>query len=139
MKSEKNGVGALLVSVFAGSAAAMSQTTVLGKQVYDLTRSELALGLLGLAEFAPAALLVLVTGAVADRFDRRRVAAIALFGEAVVSVGLAAYASTNPTSALPIFWLVIAFGASRAFVAPAERALPADMMPPERLPWLVAR
>ena len=139
MTSEKTSVWPLLLSVFAASAASLSQTTVLGKQVYDLTRSEFALGLLGLAEFAPAALLVLVTGAVADRFDRRRVAAIAPVGEAAVSVGLAWYASTDPTSAAPIFWLVIAFGVTRAFVAPAERSLPADMVPGARLPWLVAR
>ena len=46
-------------------------TTVLGKQVFDMTGSALALGLLGLAEFAPAALLVFVTGTLADRLDRR--------------------------------------------------------------------
>src|SRR5437764_270537 len=38
----------------------MAQGTVLGKLVYDLTGREIDLGLLGLAEFAPAALLVLV-------------------------------------------------------------------------------
>ena len=40
----------------------MLQATVLGKQIYDITGRELDIGLLGLAEFLPAALLVLVTG-----------------------------------------------------------------------------
>jgi len=66
---------ALLVSVFCAMAAAAGQFTSLGKQVYDLTGRELDLGLLGLAEFAPAALLVLATGAVVDRSERRLVAA----------------------------------------------------------------
>ncbi|MDQ1446052.1 MAG: hypothetical protein QOI20_2516, partial [Acidimicrobiaceae bacterium] len=78
-------VVALLASVFFSSSAALAQEVVLGKLVYDLTGRELDLGLLGLAEFAPAALLVLVTGAVADRFDRRRVAALGALGEAVVA------------------------------------------------------
>ena len=49
----------------------MLQATVLGKQIYDITGRELDIGLLGLAEFLPAALLVLVTGSVADRFNRK--------------------------------------------------------------------
>ena len=132
-------VVALLVSVFASAAAALAQATVLGKQVYDLTGREIDLGLLGLAEFAPAALLVLVTGSVADRLDRRRVAAVGLTGEALTAVGLAWYAGTDPTAVGPIFALAFAFGTARAFAAPAARALPADTVAPERLPWLVAR
>ncbi|HEX2699119.1 MAG TPA: MFS transporter [Acidimicrobiales bacterium] len=132
-------VVALLVSVFCGMAATAAQVTSLGKQVYDLTGRELDLGLVGLAEFAPAALLVLVTGAVADRHDRRRVASSALAAEAVVAVALSLYAGSHPTAAGPIFGLVFGFGIARAFAAPASRALLSDIVPPHRLPWLVAR
>lgn len=132
-------VAALLASVFLSSSAALAQDVVVGKLVYDMTGRELDLGLLGLAEFAPAALLVLVTGSVADRFDRRRVTAIALGAEAV-SVGvLGWYASTEPTSVGPVFLPVMWFGAARAFAAPASRALPADIVEPERLPRVVPR
>jgi MFS family permease len=104
-----------------------------------MTHSEFDLGLLGLAEFAPAAVLVLATGAVADRFDRRRVASVGLLGEAAAAAGLAWYAGTHPTSPTPMFLIVLGFGVARAFAAPAARALPADIVPAERLPWLVAR
>jgi MFS family permease len=130
---------ALLSSVFCSSTAAALLATVLGKLVFDMTGSSLALGLLGLAEFAPAALLVLVTGTVADRVDRKRLAAIALTAEAVAVAMLAFYAGTHPTSTLPIFLLVIAYGTARAFATPASRSLPADSMEPARLPWLTAR
>jgi MFS family permease len=129
----------LLVSVFCSAAAMMAQATALGKQVYDLTGRELDLGLLGLAEFAPAALLVLVTGSVADRHDRRRVAGVAALGEAAVAAVLFWYTTTDPTSVTPIFLLVIAFGVARAFAAPATRSLPADLVDANRLPALVAR
>jgi MFS family permease len=135
----RRSVFALLACVLFSSAASMAQTTILGKQVYDLTHHPLDLGLLGLAEFAPAALLVLVTGSVADRFDRRRVTAMAMLGEAVVAVGLALYAASEPTSVGPIFLLTIAFGIARAFVAPSLRSLPADMVSADRLSWLVPR
>lgn len=132
-------VVALLVAAFCASTAALAVLTALGKLVFDLTRSELALGVLGLAEFAPAALLVLVTGAVADRFARRRVAAVALVGEALTSVALAAHVLSRPTGVGVIFALVAAFGTARAFAAPATRALPADIVAPERLSWLIPR
>jgi MFS family permease len=132
-------VVAILLSVFASAAASLAQATVLGKQVYDLTGRELDLGLVGLAEFAPAALLVLVTGSVADRLDRRRVAAVGLAGEALAAVGLVWYAGTGPTAVGPIFALAFVFGTARAFVAPAIRSLPADTVEPDRLPWLIAR
>ena len=43
------------------------QTVAVGWQVYDLTRDPFDLGLVGLVQFVPALLLVLVTGAAADR------------------------------------------------------------------------
>jgi len=136
---ETRSILALLSSIFCASTATALLTTVLGKQVFDITRSELSLGLLGLAEFAPAALLVFVTGPVADRVDRRKVAATGFGGQAAVIAVLAWYAGTKPTSTLPIFGLVIVFGASGAFATPAERAMPADTVAPERLAWLTAR
>jgi predicted MFS family arabinose efflux permease len=94
---------------------------------------------LGLAEFAPAFVLVLVTGSVADRFERRRVAAVALVGEAVTSVALALHVMSGPSGVGAILALVAAFGVARAFAAPATRALPADIVAPERLPWVIPR
>src|SRR6476661_8946657 len=102
---------------FCAAAASMAGITALGKQVYDITGRELDLGLLGLAEFAPGALLVLVTGAVADRYDRRRVVFVSAIAEAIVTLGIAAYAGSAPTAVAPIFLLVIALGVARAFVA----------------------
>ncbi|MFI5046185.1 MAG: MFS transporter [Acidimicrobiia bacterium] len=130
---------ALLGSHVCSAAAIAALTVALGKQVFDLTSSELDLGLLGLAEFAPALLLVFVTGPVADRFDRRRVGSLAVGLAAVCAVGLAVYAHQGADSVMPIFALVIAYGVARAFAMPATRSLPADTVPAERLPWLVAR
>ncbi|HVF33415.1 MAG TPA: MFS transporter [Acidimicrobiales bacterium] len=139
MRREPWAVRFLLASVFLSAAAVLAQATVLGKQVYDLTGRELDLGLLGLAEFAPAALLVLVTGTVADRYDRRTVTAVAFVGQAAVAGGLGWYASTSPTAVGPIFALVFVSGVTSAFAAPASRSLPADTVAGERLPWLMAR
>jgi hypothetical protein len=135
----RRSIVALLVSGFCASSATMAGETALGKQVFDLTHRELDLGWLGLIEFAPAAVLVLVTGAVADRVDRRRVVFAAASAQAIVAVALAWYTHRGHDQVTSIFGLVLVLGIARAFLAPADRALPADMVPPERMPWLVAR
>jgi MFS family permease len=118
----------------------LAQTTVLGLLVYRLTGSELDLGFLGLAEFAPAALLVLVAGAAADHFDRRRVTALGATSNAIVALALAWYVHRpDHLSTTPIFLLVLGYGAGQAFLSPALRSIPAAMVPNEGLPWLVAR
>lgn len=131
-------VRSFLVAATVASLGSMLQAAALAKQLYDITDSELALGLLGLAEFLPAALLVAVTGSVADRFDRRKVAAIGLVGEGICSALLAWYALGDPTSAIPIYGLALAFGASRAFVSPSVRSIPPLIGPAGGLPRLVA-
>ena len=133
------GKKALLTTVGCTSAATMGQILVVGKVVYDITSSKLALGLLGLVQFLPALVLVLLAGTVADRIDRRKVVACGATLQALTALALAAYVAGAPTSVAPIFGLTLAFGVGQAFSAPAARSLPADMAPPEELPALVAR
>src|SRR3569833_4575920 len=45
----------------------------IGWQIYDLTGSAFDLGMVGLVQFAPTALLVFVAGHAADRYERKRV------------------------------------------------------------------
>ena len=65
------GFALLWTSRLAATFATQITSVAVGWQVYDLTRDPFDLGLVGLVQFAPALLLVLVTGAVADRFNRR--------------------------------------------------------------------
>ncbi|MDH4148804.1 MAG: MFS transporter, partial [Acidimicrobiia bacterium] len=119
-------------------AAAVGQAVAVGKLVYDISGRELDLGLVGLAEFLPTAMLVLVAGALADRFDRRRLAAIGYAFETLISIGLAIYAFSEPTAVWPAFLLVFLFGTARGFVNPAARALPPSVAPPGGLARLVS-
>ena len=114
------------------------QVTTLAKQVYDITRRELDLGFLGLAEFLPIALLVFVSGTVADRFNRKRVSQFAILGELASALLLMLYASTQPTSVVPIFVIAILYGTARAFLAPSMRPIAAAIAPEGRLPQMIA-
>ncbi len=130
---------ALLASVLCSSIAGQAAFTALGKFVFDINGRELDLGWLGLAEFAPAALLVLVTGTVADRVDRRTVVSIALGLQTFTMLALAAYTRAAHPHIAPILAIVVATGITRAFIAPSVRSLPADVVPAEHLPALTAK
>lgn len=132
------GVRPLLGVLFLSATASIMQAVALGAFVYDISGRTLDLGFLGLAEFAPSMLLVLVTGEVADRFDRRRVIRIAFAGELVCALGLLAYAASDPTAVWPIFVIVVGYGVARAFMAPSARSLPANVAPAGGLQRVVA-
>ena len=131
-------VKALIFTFFLSSFAVVGQVTIVGKQVYDLTGNELHLGLLGLAEFLPIALLAPFAGAATDRFDRRLVFGMATAGEVVASMLLFFYARSTPTSVVPIFGIILIFGVCRAFASPAGGALPIDLSPPQVVARVVA-
>jgi len=101
-----------------------------GWQVYARTGSALDLGLVGLAQFVPSFLLVLIAGHVADRFDRRRVLQACMVVEALAAAGLALGSAQGWITERWIFVLVFIVGAARAFQMPAMAAL---------LPLLVPR
>jgi len=137
------GVRPLLISGMVLTIGVMLQATTLGKHVYDITGSEMSIGWLGLAEFLPAAALVLVTGTVADRLNRKRVSLVAQFGEFTCSILLMVYAlnMTEPDgggSAVPIYAIAFLFGASRAFLAPALRPIAAMIAPDGGLTRVIA-
>lgn len=112
--------------------------TVLFKQVFDITGNELDIGFIGLAQFVPAVLLVLVSGSVADRFDRRRVSALFLFARVLCAVGFLVYSQVMPSAVWPLFVIAFAFGAADAMLAPSRRSIAPLLAPPELFPQVVA-
>jgi MFS family permease len=114
------------------------QATALLKQAYDITGRKSDLGWMGLAEFLPIILLVLVTGSVADHFNRKAIALVTVSAEVVTSAALMFYALTKPTSVVPLFGIAFAFGIARAFQAPAMRAMPPMVAPAGALPKVIA-
>ena len=114
------------------------QLAVLGKEVFDITGRESDLAWLGLAEFVPAPFLVLVTGAVADRVDRKKVAALATAGELLCIVVLTLYSASSPSAVWPFFGIAGLFGVFRSFGSPAVRAIPPMIAPDRTFPRVIA-
>ncbi len=103
----------------------------IGWHLYERTASAWALGLVGATELAPVFLLLPVTGTVADRYPRRRVAALAHTSIALATLGLAAVTWRDGAVGL-VYVLLAVVGTGRAFAMPsAATILPRLLTPRE--------
>lgn len=127
-------LGARLLTVL----ALQMQSVAVGWQIYEITRSPLALGLTGLAQFLPGILLFLISGHVADRIPRRKLMVACFAGFTVCSAALLWIQKGGVHSAEPIYLILVALGITRAFSGPAMRALVPLLVPTEHFPSGVA-
>lgn len=99
-------------------------------QVWELARSELALGLVGMVRLAGLP-LILLGGAVADAFDRRRVALLGLLLIAACA-GVLALATAREAATLPlVYGVTLAIAVAAALESPARTALLPTLVPRE--------
>ncbi len=116
---------------FLGTVAGLMLSVAVGWEVYERTRDPFALGLVGLVQFLPAILLSLVTGHVADRFDRRRVIGVCYAALAVIAVLLALQSRLTRQAVWPTYAMMVLFAVARAFAGPAGQAVVPDLVPPD--------
>ncbi|THD57321.1 MAG: MFS transporter [Bradyrhizobium sp.] len=95
----------------------------IGWQVYDLTGSAFMLGMVGLVQFLPTALLVFVAGHAADRYQRKRVVQLCQLAEALTALFLAWGAYAGWLTVTEIFIATALLGTAGAFESPATAAL----------------
>jgi MFS family permease len=123
----------LLVARGSHAIGSSALLTVLGYQVYELTRDPLMLGILGLVAGLPALALGLFGGHLADRRDRRLIVLLTSGGLAALVLVLAfvSYGATDAT--LPaIFAVVFLTGVASGFERPALTAFEAQVIPLSR-------
>ena len=107
------------LSRFSSQIAAVA----IGWQIYDLTGSAFALGMVGLVQFLPTALLVFVAGHAADRFERKRVIQVCQLVEACTAVFLTVSTYVGWVGEVQIFVATFVLGVAGAFESPATAAL----------------
>jgi MFS family permease len=120
------------------TTASEMQAVAVGWQVYSITHRPLDLGLVGLAQFLPGVFLFLLAGHTADRVPRHRILATCCAGFALCSLGLLAIALHPSAAVWPIYAVLLANGAVRAFNGPASQAFVPLLVPVEHFPNAVA-
>ena len=108
---------------FFATVAMTMLTSVIAYQVYDETGSAFQLAMLGLARFLPSLGLSLVGGAVADRYDRRRVVMIAQLAPLACSTTLLMVTLNGFTEVWVFYTLVLLVALGSAFENPSRQAL----------------
>ena len=95
----------------------------IGWQIYELTGSALDLGMVGLVQFLPTALLVFVAGHAADRYERKRVMQACQLVEALTALFLGWGSYAGWLTEVHIFIATAVLGTAGAFESPATAAL----------------
>ena len=110
------------------------QQVAVAWQLYALTHSPLALGLVGAFRVAPVIVFALGGGVVADALDRRRLMIFSQIGMALVSLALALLTHSGHVSPGAIYALLSVGGLALALDSPARQALLPLLVPREHLP-----
>ena len=113
-----------------------TQVTIVavGLQVYALTGSTLAVGLLGLFTLVPLVALGLYGGALVDHYDRRKVSLVSSAVLWVVVAAIAAQAWLGLESVPLLYGLVAVQSAAFAINNPARSAIIPRLLPKELMP-----
>ena len=114
------------------------QFVAINWHVYLLTKSALALGLVGLFRGAPIILCSLIGGVVADAVDRKRLMIMTQTAMLASAAGLAIITLTGLQSVWQIYALSALASAATAFDIPARQSLMPSLVPPEDFPNAVS-
>ena len=120
------------------SVAFQMMSVAIGWQIYSITHSAFALGLVGLSQFLPMFMLTLVVGHVADRYDRRTIAFICQAIQGVAALTLCIATWRGVTSQGLIYLIAAIAGSARAFESPSMAALLPNLIPRAQLQYATA-
>jgi MFS family permease len=121
------------IALLAVQFAVQIMSVSVGWQVYAISHDPKDLGYIGLVQFLPPLLLVLVTGLTADRYNRRLIMGLCFGVEAMAAMALLAFTFSNPTAVWPVFGILAMLGTARAFMNPAADALAPNLLPREAI------
>ncbi|MBB2483628.1 MFS transporter [Mitsuaria sp. WAJ17] len=128
----------LFASQFISGLGTMVSYVAVPWQLYELTRSNGQVGLLGLVQLLPVLLCGLLGGAVADRMDRKRLLIASEALMALCLAGLLANAMSAAPSAGMIYALVAVLQGASGFHRPALEALTQKLARPEEFAAVAA-
>jgi MFS family permease len=120
------------------SVAFQMMSVAIGWQIYSITHSAFALGLVGLSQVLPMFVLTLVVGHVADRYDRRTIAFVCQAIQGVAALTLCIATWRGITSQGLIYLIAAIAGSARAFESPSMAALLPNLIPRAQLQYATA-
>ena len=120
------------------SVGTQMQIVAVAWQIYLLTNSKVALGLIGPARGLPLVAGSVYAGVIADSFDRRRVLLVTQSTMAILSAMLAVLTATGDITPWAIYVLIALSSAAQAADQPARSALIPSLVPRPVLPRAIS-
>jgi MFS family permease len=128
----------MAISMLVSLVGTQMQNVAIDWHIWVLTRSPLALGLVGLVRVVPIVILSLVGGLVADRRDRRRVLLVTQSTMTLVALALGAATLLGRDSVGLVYLLTACTSAAGAFDNPSRQSLIPRLVPEKDLPGALA-
>jgi MFS family permease len=130
---------AFWITQFISNVGWWMQVVAQGWLVYRLTDSAFLLGFVGFASSAPALVLMLPGGVLADQLDRKRVVILSQWAQAASAAWLAGAIWLDRIDVWQIIGAAVVVGIAQSFSAPAWQAMVVDLLDDRRnLPNAVA-
>jgi len=121
-----------------GTLANEILAVVVAWQVYEVARSPLALGYVGLAQFVPMAAFAMTAGDLADRIDRRMILTAAYVVQSLGAACFLALTLLGISTIWPFYAVLALFGSARAFGLPAAQSFLPLLVVEDQFPQAVA-
>ena len=115
------------------AAGTQMQVVAVAWQVYLLTHSAIALGLIGLMQALPRLLFSLVGGVLADVLDRRKMLMIVNLAMMIFSAILALCTNVQMVNSVIIYVLILLSAAASSFEFPTRLAIIPNLVPREQM------
>jgi MFS family permease len=116
---------------FSTACATQILSVAVGWQIYDQTQNPALLGWIGLVQFLPALLLVVVTGITSDKIGRRFVMGMSILLEMLCALGILILVLIDKFDPIFVLGILTVFGIARAFHTPASASLVVNVVPEE--------
>lgn len=128
----------LWTGAFLSSIGTWTQDVALAWLIHTQLGNPVYLGLRAFASDAPLLTFMLVGGAVADRFDRRRILLTSQFLQMAFAAALGGLYAAHRLGLAPILTIAFLTGLAQSQSAPTYQAVITSLVPKERIPNAVA-
>lgn len=123
---------AYFVGMWCGDFSSQIQSVAIAWRIFLITRSPFDLGLVGLMVFLPSFAFVLVSGFIADRFNRKVISVAGRCTELCCALGFLVLIAGDVRAVWEYLAIVFLLGMARALASPAQRTILPNIVPPER-------
>jgi len=123
----------LYIGQFISDAGSQMQMVAMNWQIYIITKSAFALGLMGFVRFTPVVIFSVVGGMLADVHDRRRILLVTQSSMTLLAALLGFLSYGGAISVITIYALAALTSAANSFDSPARQSLIPNLVPLEHL------